>query len=214
MREVWRHLQELLNHKIITESKSPYALAIVIVRKKNGNLQMCIDYHVLNARMVVNQYTVPQVQEALDYLGGSKWFTMLDLRSGYYQIPLREPDKKKTAFICPLGFFQFECMPQGISGAPAMFHHLMEKVVIDMHLNQVLVYLDDLIVFGKTLEEHDERLLCMLDHLEAAGLRSMLDKCKFCQASVKYVRHIISQNGVSTYLEKVKAMTTWPRPSH
>ncbi|KYO29203.1 hypothetical protein Y1Q_0009972 [Alligator mississippiensis] len=214
MGEVWWHLQEFLNHKIIRESKSPYASSIVIVCKKNGNLQMCIDYRVLNTHMVVDQYTVPLVQEALDCLGGSKWFTVLGPCSGYYQIPLREADKEKTAFICPLGFFQFEYTLQGISGAPAMFQHLMEKVVRDMHLTQVLVYLDDLIVFGKTLEEHDERLLHVLDHLEAAGLKLLLDKCKFCQASVKYVGHIISQNGVRTDPEKVKAVTTWQCPSN
>lgn len=102
---------------------------------------MCIDYHVLNALTVVDQYTVPRVQEALDCLWGSKWFSVLDFWSGYYQIPLREANKEKTAFICPLEFFQFECMPQGISGAPATFQRVMVKMVGDMHLTQVLVYL-------------------------------------------------------------------------
>ncbi|KYO42281.1 hypothetical protein Y1Q_0022152 [Alligator mississippiensis] len=99
MGEVRHHLHELFNHKIITESNSPYTSPIVIMRKKNGSLWMCIDYRVLNALTVVDQYTGPQVQEALDYLGGSKWFTMLDLCGGYYQILLREADKEKTAFI-------------------------------------------------------------------------------------------------------------------
>ncbi|KAL7883350.1 hypothetical protein SRHO_G00010080 [Serrasalmus rhombeus] len=112
-----------------------------------------------------------RVDDALDCLTGSEWFTVLDLRSGYYQIPVAEEDQEKTAFICPLGFYQFQRMPQGVSGAPATFQRLMEKVVGDMNLLQVLVYLDDLIVFGRTLEEHEERLLKVLDRLEEAGLK-------------------------------------------
>lgn len=143
MREVQWHLQELLDHKIITKSKNPHASPIMIVCKKNGALNVWIDYCVLNSRTVFIQYTVAWVQEALDCLGGSKWLSVLDLRSGYYQITLRDGDKEKIVFICPLGFYQFERLPQGISGALATFQHLMEKVVGDMHLTQVLVYLDD-----------------------------------------------------------------------
>ncbi|CAM5121346.1 unnamed protein product, partial [Natator depressus] len=214
MEDVQHHLQELAANGIITESRSPYASPIVVVRKKNGKIRMCIDYRTLNSRTVVDQYTMPRVQDALDCLLGSQWFSVLDLRSGYYQIPLGEEDKEKTAFICPLGFYQFERMPQGISGAPATFQRLMERVVGDMNLLQVLVYLDDLIVFGRTLEEHEERLLKVLDRLEDYGLKLSIDKCQFCRTSVKYVGHIVSQEGVSTDPDKIEALTTWPRPSN
>ncbi|CAM5100683.1 unnamed protein product, partial [Eretmochelys imbricata] len=214
MEDVRHHLQELAANGIITESRSPYASPIVVVRKKNGKIRMCIDYRTLNSRTVVDQYTMPRVQDALDCLLGSQWFSVLDLRSGYYQIPLGEEDKEKTAFICPLGFYQFERMPQGISGAPATFQRLMERVVGDMNLLQVLVYLDDLIVFGRTLEEHEERLLKVLDRLEDYGLKLSIDKCQFCRTSVKYVGHIVSQEGVSTDPDKIEALTTWPRPSN
>lgn len=214
MEDVRQHLQELAANGIITESRSSYASPIVVVRKKNGKIRMCIDYRTLNRRTVVDQYTMPRVQDALDCLLGSQWFSVLDLRSGYYQIPLGEEDKEKTAFICPLGFYQFERMPQGISGAPATFQRLMEKVVGDMNLLQVLVYLDDLIVFGRTLEEHEERLLKVLDRLEDYGLKLSIDKCQFCRTSVKYVGHIVSQEGVSTDPDKIEALTTWPRPSN
>ncbi|XP_053878901.1 uncharacterized protein LOC128834319 [Malaclemys terrapin pileata] len=214
MEDVRHHLQELIANGIITESRSPYASPIVVVRKKSGKIRMCIDYRTLNRRTTVDQYTMPRVQDALDCLLGSQWFSVLDLRSGYYQIPLGEEDKEKTAFICPLGFYQFERMPQGISGAPATFQRLMEKVVGDMNLLQVLVYLDDLIVFGRTLEEHEERLLKVLDRLEAYGLKLSIDKCQFCRTSVKYVGHIVSQEGVSTDPDKIEALTTWPHPSN
>ncbi len=113
---------------------------------------MYVEYCTLNKHTISDQYTVPRVEDALECLWGSQWFSVLDLRSGYYQIAMAEEDKEKTAFICPLGFFQFEYMPQGITGAPATFQHLMEKAVGDIHLLQVILYLNDIIVFGKTLE--------------------------------------------------------------
>lgn len=160
--DVRKHLQELLQAGIIKESRSQYASPIVIARKKNGRIRMCIDYRTLNRRTTPDQYTTPRIDDALDCLSGSKWFSDLDLRSGYYQIAMADEDKEKTAFICPLGFYQFERMPQGITGAPATFQRLMEKAVGDMNLLQVLVYLDDLIVFGRSLEEHEVRLLRVL----------------------------------------------------
>ncbi|RXN37217.1 Retrovirus-related Pol polyprotein from transposon 297 [Labeo rohita] len=141
--DVRRHIKELLAAGIIKESRSPYASPIVIARKKSGAIRMCVDYRTLNARTIPDEYTTPRIDDALDCLAGSKWFSVLDLRSGYYQIAMGEEDKEKTAFICPLDFFQFERMPQGITGAPATFQRLMEKAVGDMHLLQVIVYLDD-----------------------------------------------------------------------
>ncbi|KAL6470660.1 hypothetical protein MHYP_G00217790 [Metynnis hypsauchen] len=183
--DVRRHLQDLLAAGIIKESRSPYASPIVITRKKNGHIRMCIDYRTLNSKTIPDQYTTPRIDDALDCLAGSRWFSVLDLRSGYYQIAMSDQDKEKTAFICPLGFYQFERMPQGVTGAPATFQRLMEKAVGDMNLLQVLVYLDDLIVFGATLEEHEERLLRVLDRLEDVGLKVSLDKCQFLQTQIR-----------------------------
>lgn len=208
-----QHLSQLKDAGIITESRSPYASPIVVVRKKTGKIRMCVDFRTLNQRTVPDQYTVPRIEDALACLNGSKWFSVLDLRSGYYQVPMRDSDKEKTAFICPVGFYQFERMPQGVSGAPATFQRIMEQTVGDMNLLEVLVYLDDLIVFGATLEEHEARLLKVLDRLKDEGLKLSLDKCQFCQPSVTYVGHIISQDGVSTDPEKTEAVTTWPRPN-
>ncbi len=211
--DVRQHLQDLLKAGIIKESRSQYASPIVIARKKTGRIRMCIDYRTLNQRTTPDQYTTPRIDDALDCLTGSQWFSVLDLRSGYYQIAMAEEDKEKTAFICPLGFFQFERMPQGITGAPATFQRLMEKAVGDMNLLQVLVYLDDLIVFGRSLEEHEERLMRVLDRLEEVGLKLSLDKCQFCQPRVKYVGHIVSADGVATDPEKLEAVSKWPKPT-
>lgn len=119
--DVCCHLKDLLVAGIIKESRSPYASPIVIVRKKNGSVRMCIDYHTLNNRTIPDQYTTPRIDDALDCLSGSCWFSVLDLRSGYYQIPMATEDREKTAFICPLGFYEFLRMPQGITGTPATF---------------------------------------------------------------------------------------------
>jgi len=154
----------------------------VVVRKKNGKIRMCVDFRTLNRRTVPDQYTVPRIEDALACLSGSKWFSVLDLWSGYYQVPMADSDKDKTAFICPAGFFQFERMPQGVTGAPATFQRIMEQTVGDMNLLEVLVYLDDLIVFGATLEEHETRLLKVLDRLRDEGLKLSLDKCQFCRS--------------------------------
>lgn len=175
---------------------------------------MCIDYRTLNSPTIPYQYTTPRIDDALDCLSGSQWFSVLDLRSGYYQIAMKEEYIEKTAFICPLGFYQFERMPQGITGAPATFQRLMEKAVGDMNLLEVLVYLDDLKVFGRTLEEREERLLKVLHRLKEAGLKISLDKCQFGQSKVKYVGHIVSAEGVATDPAKIKTVLTWPQPTN
>ncbi|CAI5686131.1 unnamed protein product [Oreochromis niloticus] len=157
---------------------------------------------------------MPRIDDALDSLSGSRWFSVLDLRSGYYQIEMAEEDKEKTAFICPLGFYQFERMPQGITGAPPTFQRLMEKAVGDMHVLEALVYLDDIIVFGRTLEEHEKRLFKVLDRLEEVGFKVSIDKCQFCRPQVKYVGHIVSTNGIATDPEKVEVVKHWKVPTH
>lgn len=210
--DVRRHLKNLMTAGIIKESRSPYASPIVIARKKNGDVRMCVDYRTLNSRTIPDQYTTPRIDDALDCLAGSQWFSVLDLRSGYYQIEMAEEDKEKTAFICPLGFFQFERMPQGITGAPATFQRLMERAVGDMHLLEAIVYLDDIIVFGRTLEQHEERLLKVLDRLEDCGLKVSIDKCQFCQPEVKYVGHMVSAEGIAADPAKIEAVAKWKQP--
>uniref|UniRef100_A0A8C5QJQ2 Gypsy retrotransposon integrase-like protein 1 n=1 Tax=Leptobrachium leishanense TaxID=445787 RepID=A0A8C5QJQ2_9ANUR len=205
-------LNKLQRTKVIQESRSPYASPIVLVRKKNGSVRLCIDYRTLNRRTIPDQYAPPRIEDALQCLSGAKWFSVLDLRSGYHQIPMHPEDKEKTAFICPLGFFEFNRMPQGLTGAPATFQRLMEKTVGDMNLIEVLVYLDDIIVFGKTLEEHEQRLEKVLKRLHEEGLKLSLEKCQFCLPSVTYLGHVVSAEGVSTDPRNLEAVASWPRP--
>lgn len=156
---VRKHLQELLDAGVIRESESPFSSLIVLVRKKNGQVRLCIDYRKLNLQTVKDAYALPRMDNTFAALSGSRWFSVLDLKSGYYQIDVDEADKPKTAFVCPLGFWEFNRMPQGVTNAPSTFQRLMEKCMGDMNLKEVVVFLDDLIVFSRTIEEHEARLI-------------------------------------------------------
>eukprot|EP00079_Xenopus_tropicalis_P031375 XP_017945146.1 PREDICTED: uncharacterized protein LOC108644818 [Xenopus tropicalis] len=212
--DVRKCLKKMKDQNIITDSRSPYASPIVVVRKKDGSVRLCVDYRTLNRRTIPDQYTLPRIEDSLEALSGSKWFTVMDLRSGYYQVPMCPEDQEKTAFICPLGFYQFTRMPQGICGAPATFQRLMEKVLGDLCPRECLVYLDDIIVFGSTLEEHHERLIRVIDRLQEECLKLSIDKCKFGRTSVHYVGHIVSAEGVATDPAKIEAVVNWPQPNN
>lgn len=211
---VKKHLQTLLNAGIIRESESPFSSPIVVVRKKNGDVRLCVDYRRLNLQTIKDAYALPNLEESFSALAGSKWFSVMDLKAGYYQIEMNESDKPKTAFVCPFGFWEFNRMPQGVTNAPSTFQRLMEKCMSDIHLKEVLVFLDDLIVFSDTLEEHETRLIHVLNRLREYGLKLSPDKCKFFQTSVRYLGHIVSSEGVKTDPEKVQALKTWPRPQN
>jgi len=211
---VRKHIQELLHTGVIRESESPFSSPIVIVRKKNGTVRLCIDYRKLNLQTIKDAYALPKLEDTFSALSGSQWFSVLDLKSGYYQIEVEEKDKSKTAFVCPLGFWEFNRMPQGVTNAPSTFQRLMEKCMGDMHLKEVLVFLDDLIVFSKTLEEHEVRLMKVLGRLKEFGLKLSPEKCSFFQTSVRYLGHVVSRNGVETDPEKIASLKTWPVPQN
>lgn len=211
---VRHHLQELLDAGVIRESESPFSSPIVVVKKKNGQVRLCIDYRKLNLQTVKDAYALPRMDDTFTALSGSKWFSVLDLKSGYYQIEVDEDDKPKTAFVCPLGFWEFNRMPQGVTNAPSTFQRLMEKCMGDMNLKEVVVFLDDVIVFSKTLEEHEARLTKVLNRLKEYGLKLSPEKCKFFQSSVRYLGHVVSERGVETDPEKISALKTWPVPKH
>ncbi|KAL0153919.1 hypothetical protein M9458_050768 [Cirrhinus mrigala] len=212
MEAVKKHLQELLDAGVIRESMSPYSSPIVVVKKKSGDIRLCIDYRKLNQRTIKDAYALPKLEDTFMALVGSKWFSVLDLKSGFYQIEVDEKDKAKTAFVCPVGFYEFNRMPQGVTNAPSTFQRVMEKCMADINLREVLVFIDDIIVFSKDLEEHEERLLRVLRRLKEYGLKLAPEKCVFAQTSVRYLGHIVSDKGVQTDPDKVAAVKTWPVP--
>lgn len=208
------HLRELYDANIIRESESPFASPVVIVKKKSGKIRLCIDYRKLNSQTIRDAYALPNIEEAFAALTGSKWFSVMDLKSGFYQVEMEEEDKPKTAFVTPMGFWEFNRMPQGVTNAPSTFQRVMEKCMSSLNLKEVLVFLDNLIVFSETLEQHEERLMRVLNRLKEFGLKLSPEKCHFFRKSVKYLGHVVSENGVEIDPDKISALTTWPRPNN
>ncbi|PIK44331.1 hypothetical protein BSL78_18804 [Apostichopus japonicus] len=169
--EVRKLLKDMEDGDIIRPSCSPFASPVVLVRKKDGTLRFCIDYRKLNAKTIKDAYALPRIEESLDALAGAKWFSSLDLKSGYWQIEVEEKEKYKTAFTTPFGFYECNRMPFGLTNAPATFQRLMEMCMGDLNLQQCLVYLDDIIIFSHTFEEHLERLKAFSRDLKITVLK-------------------------------------------
>ena len=211
--EVKAHIQEMLDLGAIRPSNSPWASAIVLVRKKDGRLRFCIDLRRLNNRTVKDAYSLPRIESILDSLGGAQIFTTLDLKAGYWQVEMAEECKAYTAFTCgPLGFYECDTMPFGATNAHATFQRLMHDCLGDLNMNWCIVYLDDIIVFSDTKEEHLKRLEAVFQKLMAAGLKLKPTKCFFFRDEIEYLGHVVSGKGISTNPKKIEAVTKWPTP--
>ena len=162
----------MLQAGVIRESTSSFSSNVVIVRKKDGTIRFCIDYRKLNQRTEKDAYPIPRIDYTLHSLAGSKYFTTLDLKSGYWQVELKETDKAKTAFqVGSLGFYECNRMPFVLCNAPATFQRLMERCMGDLNLRDCLIYLDDIIIFLSTFEEHLKRLQAVFNNLEKHNLK-------------------------------------------
>ena len=210
--EVKTLLEQMLAKGVVEPSSSPWASPVVLVRKKDGSMRFCIDYRKLNEVTKKDAYPLPRIDTTLDTLHGSRWFTALDLLSGYWQVEVEEADRAKTAFCTPGGLFQFRVMPFGLCNAPACFQRLMDLVLSGMQWSQCLVYLDDIIVLGSSFESHIQNLDSVFQRLREAGLRLKPAKCAFFRQEVQYLGHIISREGVATDPEKVRKVAAWPVP--
>ena len=211
--EVRKHLNEMLEIGAIRKSNSPWASAVVLVRKKDGSLRFCIDLRKLNARMVKDAYSLPRIEDLLDSLNGSCIFTSIDLKAGYWQVEMDPQSIPLTAFtVGPLGFYECVKMPFGLTNAPATFQRLMETCLGDLHLNWCIIYLDDVVIFSKSPEEHIEWLDAVLTKIEDAGLKLKPSKCEFFKHRIAYLGHIVSDKGIETDPKKIEAILKWPVP--
>lgn len=195
---------------IIEPSSSAWSSAIVLVQKKDGSKRFCLDYRRLNSVTMKDAYPLPRIDESLNQLNGAKWFSTLVLNAGYWQVELDPNDKPKTAFVTRQGLFEFNVMPFGLCNAPATFERLMETVLSGLQWQVCLIYLDDVIVYGKTFEEMLHNLV--FEKLRAAGLKLKARKCTLFSKQVKYLGDVISEEGVETDVEKVEAVRKWPEP--
>lgn len=207
-------VEEMATQGFIEPSSSAWSSPVVLVKKKDGSWRFCVDYRKLNAVTVKDAYPLPRIDESLDALSGSKFFSTLDLVSGYWQVELDEDAKQKSAFCTRNGLWQWRVLPFGLTSAPSTFERLMEKVLRGLHWKSVLIYLDDIVIFSSTVSQHLDRLELVLQRLEAANLKLKPSKCELFKREVKYLGHVVSADGVKTDPEKIEAIKNWPTPSN
>ncbi|KAG7567925.1 Zinc finger CCHC-type superfamily [Arabidopsis thaliana x Arabidopsis arenosa] len=214
MAELKKQLEELLDKGFIRPSSSPWGAPVLFVKKKDGSFRLCIDYRGLNRVTVKNKYPLPRIDELLDQLRGAKWFSKIDLASGYHQIPIDPLDIRKTAFRTRYGHYEFVVMPFGLTNAPAAFMKMMNGVFQEFLDEFVIIFIDDILVYSKDWESHQDHLRAVLERLRKHELFAKLSKCSFWQRSIGFLGHIVSDKGVSVDPEKIKSIKDWPRPKN
>lgn len=210
--ETSKHVNEMLDQNVIQPSTSAWASPVVLVRKKNGQLRFCVDYRKLNQISKCEAFPLPNISDLLDSLTDAKLFSTLDLHSAYWQIPMDPPDREKTAFMTQNGLYEFLRMPFGLASAPSTFQRMMEIVLSGLCFEMCLCYLDDVIIFSKTFDEHCERLQAVLSRFRQHNLRVKLTKCTFGARQVRYLGHLISAHGIQPDPLKIEAVQTLSTP--
>ncbi|GJS90714.1 putative reverse transcriptase domain-containing protein [Tanacetum coccineum] len=213
LKELKDQLQELLERGFIRPSVSPWGAPVLFVKKKDGSMRLCIDYRELNKITIRNRYPLPRIDDLFDQLQGAKHFSKIDLRSGYHQLRVKEQDISKTAFRTRYGHYEFLVMPFGLTNAPAVFMDLMNRVFHEFLDKFVIVFIDDILVFSKSKEEHEEHLRTVLQILRQEKLYAKFSKCEFWLSKVAFLGHIVSAEGITMDPAKVEAITKWPRPT-
>jgi hypothetical protein len=212
--ELRRQIDALLDQGWIRPSSSPYGAPILFIPKKDGKWRMCIDYRALNKITVKNRYPLPKVDELMDRLHGAKYFTKIDLSSGYHQIRVRESDVHKTAFVSRYGSFEYLVMPFGLCNAPATFQRVMNTILREGLDRFVLVFLDDILIYSKTRDEHIQHIREVLERLRSEKLFGKLKKCDFFRTEVEYLGFDVGAEGIKPSLSKVQAILDWPTPEN
>ncbi|UYV70144.1 K02A2.6-like, partial [Cordylochernes scorpioides] len=205
-------VNKMIENLIVKPSESPWSSPVILVRKKDGTWRFCVDYRRLNKTTKKDVYPLPRIDDALDSLAGSSYFSTMDLRSGYWQIEVDKKDREKTAFITPDGLYEFQVMPFGLCNAPATFERMIDSVLGSLKWNMCLCYLDDIVVYAPTFEEHLRRLQLVLSCIQKAGLSLNHKKCLFGSRRIKILGHLVDANGIHPDPDKVEAVSKFPRP--
>ena len=214
LEEAKKQIQSLLEHKFIRPSESPYGAPVLFVPKKDGGLRFCVDYRWLNKKTVRNRYPLPLPEEMFDRLGGAKVFSKIDLKSGYWQIPVREGDVHKTAFKTRWGLYEYLVMPFGVTNAPAQFMNMMNDLLEEFLDRFVLVFLDDILIYSANLDQHKEHLWRVLMKLREHQLFAKASKCEFVKGSIEFLGQQICGTGVTPTEAKLKAIRDWATPQN
>ena len=207
-----REVTHMLDEDVVEPSDSPWASPVVMVKKKDGSWRFCVDYRKLNDNTRKDSYPLPNIDDTFDSLAGSRYFCALDLASGYWQVKMADADKEKTAFITKQGLFQFKVMPFGLCNAPATFERLMELVLKGYLWKRCLVYIDDVVVYGRSFRETLTNLRLVLERIRAAGLKLKPSKCELFRKEILYLGFMVTGKGVRPDPSKVAKVRHWPRP--
>lgn len=214
LKELKIQLEELVNKGFVRPSFSPWGAPVLFVKKKDGSLRMCIDYRELNKLTIKNKYPLPRIDDLFDQLTGARVFSKIDLRSGYYQLKIKEEDIPKTAFRTRYGHYEFLVMSFGLTNAPAAFMDMMNRIFKDFLDKFVIVFIDDILVYSKTEEEHVEHLRMVLSKLKTHRLYAKFSKCEFWLDRVNFLGHVISKEGIAVDPAKVQAVMEWSQPKN
>jgi hypothetical protein len=214
LQELKMQLKELLDLGLIRPSVSPWGAPVIFIRKKDGSWRLCIDYRQLNKATIKNQYPLPRIDDLFDQMKGATVFSKIDLRSGYHQLRIKEDDVPKTAFKTRFGHYEFTVLPFGLTNAPGVFMSLMNGVFREYLDKFVQVFIDDILIYSRTTEEHEEHLRLVLQCLREHKLYGKLSKCSFYQSRIHYLGHVISGEGIVVDPAKVEAIMEWPAPTN
>lgn len=214
LEELKKQLNKLVENGFIRPSESPWGAPVLFIPKKDGSFRMCVDYRALNALTIKNSYPLPNIDDLMNQVHGAKIFSKIDLHSGYHQIRVREEDIPKTAFRTRYGLFEFTVLPFGLTNAPATFMNMMQTVFKNYLDKSVIVFLDDILIYSKTIEEHKIHVKEVLETLRKEKLYCKKSKCEFFRERIPFLGHTLSSEGKGMEEDKVKAINDWPTPKN
>jgi hypothetical protein len=212
--EIEKQIKELLDQGVIVHSSSAFGSPVLLVKKGDKTWRLVVDYRHLNALTIKGKYPLPVIDELLDELSGSWWFSKLDLKAGYHQIRLAPGEEQKTAFQTHNGHYEFRVMAFGLTGAPATFQHAMNASLAPVLRKFALVFFDDILIYSATYSEHLEHVKAVLDILRRDNWQAKMSKCAFAQKQVAYLGHVISAAGVATDDTKIQTIRDWVQPTN